>query len=189
MKDTNTLLERFFKVAKVKPTVKPSAGRSLTRKMVEREVQNARTAHGTSSRNLAEMRAAHKELGNKISKCELDISGARTKLKRHRDILDTMDIADCSGVKYMSDDDIAYIKGGKLFRIEERDGEMHLVPYKKKYNTKSKEEKGDKKESPSESDCGDAGECGDADDVSYADDENYAQDDTNDIDNFIRSLM
>lgn len=179
MKDTNKLTESFFKVAKTKESPN-SIGRTRTRRAVEKDVQDARTAHGKHSQNLTKMREAHKKLTEEISNCEKEVSDARTSLKYNRDILDTMDIADCSGVKHMSDDDIAYIKGGKLFRIEERDGEMHLVPYKKKYNKKNKEEEVAEAEDDATSE--------ESNDVSDADDVNYSND-QNEIDNFIRSLM
>ena len=181
MKDINKLTENFFKIAKTKESPNNSAGRTRTRRAVEKDVQDARTAHGKHSQNLTRMREAHKKLTEEISNCEKEVSDARTKLKYNRDILDTMDIADCSGVKHMSDDDVAYIKGGKLFRIEERDGEMHLVPYKKKYNKKNKEEE------VAESDDA-ASVSEESNDVSDANDVNYS-DDENEIDNFIRSLM
>lgn len=175
MRKLDILTERFFKVAST-PIVKEAKGGVKTRQRLMKEVQDAKDGHGRTARELEEKRKQYAVLGENIKRLEKDVSDARTHLKRNYDILHNMDISDCNAVKWMADDDVAYVKGGKLFRIEEKDGEMHLVPYKKKYN---------KKEKPQEEAKSDEAKSDDTADV----DDNEDVDDVNDIDDFIKSFM
>lgn len=175
MRKLDILTERFFKVAST-PIVKEAKGGVKTRQRLMKEVQDAKDGHGKKSDLLAKKQQEYEQLGAEIGRLKKDVSDARTNLKRNYDILHNMDVSDCNAVKWMADDDVAYIKGGKLFRIEERDGEMHLVPYKKKYN---------KKEKPQEETKADNAKPDDTADV----DDNEDVDDVNDIDDFIKSFM
>lgn len=129
MKDLYTLAQKFATLAAAEslPVVKIAAGRKH-RKQLEKDLAYAKDIYNRHRSSLDLHEKSHADLASVIDKERKEVARHREEIMRCYDVLKNMDLHNIQEVRFMNDD-VGYVKGKRLFRLDENQA---LVPFKRK---------------------------------------------------------
>lgn len=107
--------------------VKLAAGRKH-RKQLEKDLSFAKDTYNRHRASLDLHEKAHSDLSSVIDKERKEVARHREEIMRCYDVMRNMDIHNIQEVRFMNDD-VGYVKGKRLFRLDENQA---LVPFKRR---------------------------------------------------------
>ncbi len=130
-------MDRLILVASEDELFKTAARKS--RKQLQKDLNDAKNHFTNARMDLAQKKKVFRELGESIRSQEEAMGNAKKNVLKTYDILKNMDLMDLNEVR-MVGDDVGYVKNQRIYRLEDRDGDFELVPWKKKIEDSEKEE-------------------------------------------------
>lgn len=127
MKDIYTLAKEFDLLVSTTPNIKLAAGRKH-RRQLEKDLSYAKDIYNKHRTSLNQHEKSHADLGSIIDRERKEVARHREDIMRCYDVLKNMDLHDIQEVRFMNDD-VGYVKGKRLFRLDENQA---LVPFKRK---------------------------------------------------------
>lgn len=129
MNDLYILAEKFAaKISQSSSPVVKTAGGRKHRKQLEKDLAYIKDVYNKRRASLAANEKSHADLSSAIDKERKEVAKHREEIMRCYDVLQNMDLYDIQEVRFMNDD-IGYVKGKRLFRLDENQA---LVPFKRR---------------------------------------------------------
>lgn len=140
-KDHEKALEKLLAMVEPDDQLSKVAARK-SRKQLQKDLNDSKDRYNRTRMSLAEKKRLFKELGEQIRAGEAEASSAKKDVLKTYDILKNMDLLDLQEVR-MVGDDVGYVKNHRIYRLEDKDGDFDLVPWKKKMDAEPTEEEFD----------------------------------------------
>jgi hypothetical protein len=109
------------------------------KKQLQKDLNQAKDRFNKSRTSLVDKERMFRQLGEEIKAAREDMGSARKEVLKTYDVLKNMDLLDLNEVR-MVGDDVGYVKNQRIYRLEDRDGELELTPWRKKMEDQQHEE-------------------------------------------------
>lgn len=109
------------------------------KKQLQKDLNAAKDRFNRTRSTLTDKERLFRQLGEEIKADREGMHGARKEVLKTYDVLKNMDLLDLNEVR-MVGDDVGYVKNQRIYRLEDKDGELELTPWKKKMEEEGCEE-------------------------------------------------